>query len=82
MNFKGPVNYDCVVQLPYRNMETTYATKKKKYEKLTWQIQRMWKTQDVRMVSIVVSSTGLVHKKLTENLKMMDLGDEILIDRM
>ena len=63
-------------------MKTTYVTKKRKCEELTRQIQRMWRTKDERMVPIMTSSTGLVHKRLAKNLKMMELGDGILIGRI
>ena len=62
--------------------KTTHAIKKKKYKELTRQIKQMGRTKDLQVVSIVISSTGLVHERLAENLEVMVLGDGILIGRM
>ena len=51
-----------------------------KYEELTRPIQRMWRTEDVRMVpTAAISSSELVRRGLAENLKMMELGNGILM---
>ncbi len=50
------------------NMKNTYNKKTQKYVELAKQIRRMWKVETKEIIPVVISSTGLMHAELRNNV--------------
>jgi hypothetical protein len=55
------------------NLAKTITEKQNKYQELTNEICAMWKQNAVQVILIVISSTGLIPKSLSQSLKRLDL---------
>ena len=65
------------------NVKSTYEEKKRKYVELSKEIRKIWKIEKVEVIPIVISSTGLVHPQLRENLKKIGLlFEKYIISKM
>lgn len=55
------------------NLQSTISEKIRKYTELQQEIKRVWKMDNVTIVPIVISTTGVVPKALLNSLKILDL---------
>jgi len=55
------------------NLAKTISDKQKKYQELANEICAMWKQNAVKVIPIVISSTGVIPKSLSQSLKKLDL---------
>ena len=55
------------------NLSKTITVKQNKYQELANEICAMWKQNAVQEIPIVISSTGVIPKSLTQSLKRLDL---------
>jgi hypothetical protein len=55
------------------NIAKTIAEKQSKYQELANEMCAMWKQNTVQMIPIVISSTGVITKSLSQSLKRLDL---------
>lgn len=64
------------IAIPYaHNMQRTYYEKIRKYGELSEQIKRQWNVNRVETIPVIVSSTGLVHRELRNNLKKIGIQE-------
>ena len=56
-----------------RNMQKTYAEKQRKYSDLAYVIKAQWRVDRVFILPVIISSTGLIHKDLQQNLDKIGL---------
>ncbi|CAD6996044.1 unnamed protein product [Ceratitis capitata] len=63
-----------------KNMQKTYTEKIAKYSDLGIDAKRQWKLRKVYLLPIIVSAHGLVHINLKENLRKLQLSDNIIFD--
>jgi hypothetical protein len=56
-----------------QNLTTTIADKQNKYQELANEICAMWKQKAVQVIPIVISSTGVIPKSLSQSLKQLNL---------
>ncbi|CAH1098853.1 unnamed protein product [Psylliodes chrysocephalus] len=61
------------------NILTYYAEKEAKYQRLGQEIQQMWRQVSVSVVPLIISSTGVVPKSLTNNLRMLEIANKLAI---
>jgi len=45
----------------------------RKYCELKQEIKRLWKVEDVRVVPLIISTTGVISKCLHESIKLLEL---------
>ena len=55
------------------NLAKTITDKPNKYQELVNEICAMWKQNAVQVIPIVISSTGVIPKSLSQSLKRLDL---------
>jgi hypothetical protein len=55
------------------NLTKTIADKQNKYQELVNEICAMWKQKAVKVIPIVISSTGVIPKSLSQSLKRLNL---------
>jgi len=55
------------------NIAKTITDKQNKYQELVNEICAMWKQNTVQVMPIVISSTGVIPKSLSQSLKRLDL---------
>jgi hypothetical protein len=55
------------------NLARTLTDKQNKYQELANEICAMWKQTAVQMIPIVISSTGVILKSLSQSLKRLNL---------
>jgi len=55
------------------NLAKTITNKQNKYQELVNETCAMWKQNAVQVIPIVISSTGLIPKSLSQSLKRLDL---------
>lgn len=60
------------------NIQTTISEKLSKYQDLAIEIKTQWKAQTVHIVPIVLSSTGIVPKSLTQSLNTLHMPTHTL----
>lgn len=60
------------------NIQTTISEKLSKYQDLAIEIKNQWKAQTVHIVPIVLSSTGVVPKSLTQSLNTLHMPNHTL----
>ena len=61
------------------NIQNTMAEKKRKYNDLSDEIEKMWQLRKVYIVPIVLSTTGVIPKALHEGLKILGIRREVYI---
>ncbi|CAH2015181.1 unnamed protein product [Acanthoscelides obtectus] len=66
------------VAIPNSN-NLTYKNNEKvaKYRELEFQIKRQWKMKYVETIPIIMSSTGVIPRSLLENIKALELSENI-----
>jgi len=55
------------------NLAKTITDKLNKYQELANEIRAMWKHNAAQMVPIVITSTGVIPKSISQSLKRLDL---------
>ena len=55
------------------NLAKTITNKQNKYQELTNEICAMWKPNAAQVIPIVISSTGVIPKSLSQSLKRLNL---------
>ena len=55
------------------NLAKTITDKQNKYQELANEICAMWKQNAVQVIPIVISSTGVIPKSLSQSLKRLNL---------
>ena len=55
------------------NLAKTITEKQKKYQEMENEICAMWKQNAVQVIPIVISSTGVIPKSLSQSLKRLGL---------
>jgi len=55
------------------NVAKTITEKQSKYQELANEICAIWKQNTVQVISIVISSTGVIPKSLSQSLKRLNL---------
>jgi len=55
------------------NLAKTVTDTQNKYQELANEICAMWKQNAARVIPIVISSTGVIPKSLSQSLKRLDL---------
>ena len=55
------------------NLAKTITDKQNKYQELTNEICAMWKQKVAQMIPIVISSTGVIPKSLSQSLTRLNL---------
>jgi hypothetical protein len=55
------------------NFTKTIADKQNKCQELANEIRAMWKVKAVQVIPIVISSTGVIPKSLTQSIKRLNL---------
>ena len=61
------------------NLAKTITDKRKKYQELTNEICAMWKQNATKFNPIVISSTGVIPKPLSQSLTRLNLHPNIYI---
>ncbi|XP_044762004.1 uncharacterized protein LOC123319205 [Coccinella septempunctata] len=62
-----------------QNLTKTYTEKMTKYEALAQQIRDMWKLRDARIMPLIISANGLVHRKTTQHLLELKLPQNTIM---
>ena len=74
MNKKTKNNFLIDIALPNtHNLAKTITDRQNKYQELANEICAVWKQNTVQVIPIVISSTGVIPKSLSQNLKRLDL---------
>ena len=60
------------------NLSKTKSTKISKYPNLRYEIRRIWKQDEVVIIPIVISATGVVPKTLEENIKKLPIQNYVI----
>ena len=56
----------------------TESTKISKYQNLRYELRRTWKQDEVVIIPIVISATGVVSKTLEENIKKLPIQNYVI----
>jgi len=73
-NKKPKTTYLINIAVPNtHNLAKTITEKQSKYQELANEICAMWKQNTVKVVPIVISSTGIIPKSLSQSLKRLDM---------
>ncbi|CAH2019305.1 unnamed protein product [Acanthoscelides obtectus] len=59
------------------NLTYKHNEKVAKYRELEFQIKRQWKMKYVETIPIIMSSTGVIPRRLLENIKALELSENI-----
>jgi len=54
------------------NLAKTITDKQNKYQELANEIRAMWKQNTAQVIPLVISSTGVIPKSLSQSLKRLD----------
>jgi len=74
MNKKSKENFLIDMAVPNtHNIAKTITDKRNKYQELANEICAMWKQNSVQVIPIVISSTGVIPKSLSQSLKRLNL---------
>ena len=74
MNKKTKNTFLIDIALPNsHNLAKTITDKQNKYQKLTNEICSMWKQKAAQVIPIIISSTGVIPKSLTQSLTRLNL---------
>lgn len=60
-----------------QNVQTTFSNKITKYHDLAEELKQMWHLEDVRIVPVIISATGIVPKSLLRSLDELELRREL-----
>ena len=60
------------------NLSKTESTKISKYQNLRYEIRRIWKQDEVVIIPIVISATGVVPKTLEDNIKKLPIQSYVV----
>ncbi|KAL1448060.1 hypothetical protein WDU94_013882, partial [Cyamophila willieti] len=60
------------------NIQKTYVEKINKYQQLVFEIKRLWDIEDVKIVPIIISTTGLIPKTIPKSLDILELPHHII----
>ena len=63
------------------NLAKTITEKQSKYQELTNEICAMWKQNATPMIPIIISSTGVIPKSLSQSLKRLNLQPNTYIQK-
>ena len=66
-----------IAVLNTHNLAKTITDKQNKYQELANEICAMWMQNAVQVIPIVISSTGVILKSLSQSLKRLDLHPNI-----
>ncbi|CAD7002869.1 unnamed protein product [Ceratitis capitata] len=58
------------------NLQECYTEKCKKYHSLAYEIKDMWRLQNVEIIPIIVSSTGVIPKTLNKSLDKLEMMEK------
>ena len=73
-NKKAKTTYLIHIAVPNtHNLVKTISEKQSKYQELANEICAMWKQNTVQVIPIVISSTGVIPKSLSQSLKRLGL---------
>jgi len=73
-NRKTKTNYLIDIAIPNKhNLAKTITEKQSKYQEMANEICAMWKQNTVQVIPIVISSTGVIPKSLSQSLKRLNL---------
>lgn len=56
-----------------RNIRRTYTEKRNRYSELAVEIKRSWNLKKVKIIPIVISAEGIIHKELREDIRKLGL---------
>lgn len=59
------------------NIHTKYTEKIEKYTELAQEIKNIWKQNDVKILPIIISATGILHKTFIQNMKASTIDEKI-----
>jgi hypothetical protein len=62
------------------NITQTYHTKINKYLKLSVAIRNLWCLEKISILPLIISATGIVPQSLFKNLKILDLGNTLVVE--
>jgi hypothetical protein len=62
------------------NITQTYHTKINKYLKLSVAIRNLWCLEKISILPLIISATGIVPQSLFKNLKILDLGNALVVE--
>jgi hypothetical protein len=62
------------------NITQTYNTKINKYIELSVAMRNLWCLEKKSMVPLIISATGIVPQSLFKNLKILDLGNALVVE--
>ena len=82
MNKKTKNTFLIDIAVPNKhNLAKTITDKRKKYQELANEICAMWKQNAVQVIPIVISSTGVIPKSLSQSIKRLNLHPNTCIPR-
>ena len=61
-----------------KNISKTYSEKTNKYAELAIETKRNWNLSEIKIIPIIISSEGIVHKRLKNDLKVLGLNTSIV----
>jgi hypothetical protein len=62
------------------NITQTYNTKINKYLELSVAMRNLWCLEKISILPLVISATGIVPQSLFKNLKILDLGNTLVVE--
>jgi hypothetical protein len=62
------------------NITQTYNTKINKYLELCVAIRNLWCLEKISILPLIISATGIVAQSLLKNLKILDLGNTLVVE--
>ncbi|XP_060522496.1 uncharacterized protein LOC132699669 [Cylas formicarius] len=75
------ITYLIDIAVPWnRNLSNTHNRKIQKYSELASEIKRVWRQREVHTIPVVLSSTGLIPKKLHKSLQSLGLQQYLYME--
>jgi hypothetical protein len=71
---------DIAVPSNSHNITQTYNTKINKYLELSGAIRNLWSLEKISILPLIISATGIVPQSLFKNLKILDLGNTLVVE--
>jgi hypothetical protein len=62
------------------NITQTYNTKINKYLELSVAMRNLWSLEKISILPLTISATGIVPQSLFKNLKILDLGNTLVVE--
>jgi hypothetical protein len=62
------------------NITQTYNTKINKYLELPVAMRNLWSLEKNYILPLIISATGIVPQSLLKNLKILDLGNTLVVE--